>query len=77
MLDITPRARGHVFVLVALASHKKRDLRYFNGASESCFRDFSLKKYSSLSERSGLYLELTPNLPGPTGVEQHSFQEEY
>ena len=41
---ITPRARGHVFVLVALASHEKLALRYFNGASVTCFKDFSLNK---------------------------------
>ena len=41
---VTPRARGHVFVLVALASHEKLALRYFNGASVTCFRDFSLNK---------------------------------
>ena len=41
---ITPRARGHVFVLVALATFEKIDLRYFNVASATSFRYFSLNK---------------------------------
>ena len=40
----TPCARGHVFVLVALASHEKIVLRHFNGASATRFWDFSLNK---------------------------------
>ena len=39
-----PRAKEHVFVLVALVSHEKLDLRYFNRASATCFRNFSLNK---------------------------------
>ena len=33
----TPRARGHVFVLVALATFEKIDLLYFNAASATSF----------------------------------------
>ena len=33
----TPRVRGYVFVLVALASHEKIVLRHFNGASATRF----------------------------------------
>ena len=40
----TPRVRGYVFVLVALASHEKLDLLYSYWVSATHFSDFSLKK---------------------------------
>jgi hypothetical protein len=66
-----PHARGHVFVLVALASHNKIAPRYFNGVSAACFRDFSLNKIL-ITFRNVRGLPGT-NFLGPSRVEQHSF----